>query len=181
LARPLSPGASGLLASVGSSLAFGGVYFITPLLAPASAESIWGIRNLVTIPIIALALIGLRQWYVVPEIARRIRRRPLLLLGIFVCGLLIAAQLWVFSWAPLHGRGLQVALGYFMLPRRAVGGNTRGSMALGSAASCVCVIVRSWGLRSAERPDCADRRSEWRSCALAGRRAADGERTRFGP
>jgi chloramphenicol-sensitive protein RarD len=116
LARPLRPGASGLLASVGSSLAFGGVYFITPLLAPASAESIWGIRNLVTIPIIALALIGLRQWYVVPEIARRIRRRPLLLLGIFVCGLLIAAQLWVFSWAPLHGRGLQVALGYFMLP-----------------------------------------------------------------
>ncbi|WP_449281078.1 EamA family transporter RarD [Leucobacter sp.] len=116
MARPLSPGASGLLASVGSSLAFGGIYFITPLLAPASAESIWGIRNLVTIPIIALALIGLRQWRVVVEIAHRIRRRPILLLGILVCGLLVAAQLWVFSWAPLHGRGLQVALGYFLLP-----------------------------------------------------------------
>src|SRR5690606_8131948 len=29
---------------------------------------------------------------------------------------LVAAQLWVFSWAPLNGRGLQVALGYFLLP-----------------------------------------------------------------
>lgn len=116
MARPLSPGASGLLASVGSSLAFGGVYFITPMLAPASAESIWAIRNLITLPIIALALIAMRQWFAVAEIARRVRRRPLLLLGILVCGLLVAAQLWVFSWAPLHGRGLQVALGYFLLP-----------------------------------------------------------------
>src|SRR5690606_1491384 len=43
------------------------------------------------------------------------RRNPLLL-GILACGALIAAQLWVFSWAPLHGRGMQVALGYFLVP-----------------------------------------------------------------
>ncbi|UOQ61734.1 EamA family transporter RarD [Leucobacter rhizosphaerae] len=116
MTRQLSQGSRGALASVGSSLAFAGVYFVTPLLAPAAAESIWALRNLITLPVILLAIIAVRQGHLITEIARRIRRRPLLLLGILVCGLLIAAQLWVFTWAPLHGRGLQVALGYFLLP-----------------------------------------------------------------
>lgn len=86
------------------------------MLAPAPAESIWSIRNLMTIPIILLALVAVRQWHLVVEILHRIRRKPLLALGISACGLLIAAQLWVFTWAPMHGRGLHVALGYFLLP-----------------------------------------------------------------
>lgn len=86
------------------------------MLAPASAESIWGIRNLVTIPIIVLALLALRQWELVAQIWQRIRQKPILLLPILVCGFLVSAQLWLFSWAPLNGRGLQVALGYFLLP-----------------------------------------------------------------
>lgn len=86
------------------------------MLAPASAESIWGIRNLVTIPVIVLGLVAVRQWPLVTEIAHRIRSRPVLLLGILVCGIIVSAQLWVFSWAPMHGRGLQVAMGYFLLP-----------------------------------------------------------------
>lgn len=115
-----SPGRSaterGLIVSVISSLCFAGIYFITPKLAPASAESLWGIRNLFTLPLILLTLAVFRQRQFVTDIWRRIRRKPLLLLPILFCGLLVAAQLWVFSWAPLHGRGLQVALGYFLLP-----------------------------------------------------------------
>ncbi len=86
------------------------------MLAPASAESVWGIRNLITIPMIALVLIMVRQWHLVTDIAARVRRKPVLVLGVVASGLLVSAQLWVFSWAPLHGRGLQVALGYFLLP-----------------------------------------------------------------
>lgn len=113
---PLGSGGRGVLVSVASSVLFGGIYFVTPLLAPASAEAIWGIRNLITIPVIAVALLAIRQWHLITEVGRRIRRSPVLALGILVCGVLVAAQLWVFSWAPLHGRGLQVALGYFLLP-----------------------------------------------------------------
>lgn len=97
-------------------MSFAGVYFVTPMLAPMPAESIWSVRNLITIPIIVLALLATRQLPIATEIGTRIRRRPLLLLPILACGLLVAAQLWVFTWAPLHGRGLQVALGYFLLP-----------------------------------------------------------------
>ena len=33
-----------------------------------------------------------------------------------VSAALLSLQLWVFSWAPLNGRVMQVALGYFLLP-----------------------------------------------------------------
>ncbi len=86
------------------------------MLAPASAEAVWGIRILLTIPMIALALVAVRQWHLASDIVVRVRKQPLLALAIMACGLLVSAQLWVFSWAPMNGRGLQVALGYFLLP-----------------------------------------------------------------
>ncbi|WP_025133121.1 EamA family transporter RarD [Leucobacter sp. PH1c] len=116
MAHSLTQSSRGVLASVASSVAFAGVYFVTPMLAPASAEAVWGIRILLTIPMIALALITVRQWHLAADVLARVRMRPVLGLGILACGLLVSAQLWVFSWAPMHGRGLQVALGYFLLP-----------------------------------------------------------------
>lgn len=86
------------------------------MLAPASAESLWGVRNLVTIPLIIVTLAALRQLRLFREIAQRIKAKPVLLLPIVACGFIVSAQLWLFTWAPLNGRGLQVALGYFLLP-----------------------------------------------------------------
>lgn len=113
---PRSTTERGIAVSVVSSVFFAGIYFVTPLLAPASAESVWGIRNLLTLPLIVFALLLFRQWSLVTEIGTRIRRNPWLVLGIIATGSIVSLQLWLFSWAPLHGRGLQVALGYFLLP-----------------------------------------------------------------
>ena len=33
-----------------------------------------------------------------------------------VAAALLGVQLWIFLWAPLHGRALEVSLGYFLLP-----------------------------------------------------------------
>lgn len=106
----------GLIVSVVSSLCFAGIYFITPQLAPASAESLWGVRNLVTIPLVLVTVAVFRQRHLVTDIWARILKKPWLVLALLACGVLVAAQLWVFTWAPLNGRGLQVALGYFLLP-----------------------------------------------------------------
>lgn len=113
---PVGSGTRGVLVSVASSVLFAGVYFITPQLAPASAESLWGIRNLCTIPIVIVVLLSARQWRLGTEIGSRIRRRPFLLLPLLLTASILASQLWLFTWAPLHGRGMQVALGYFLLP-----------------------------------------------------------------
>lgn len=106
----------GIAVSVVSSILFGGIYFLTPSLAPLGAESVWAIRITVAVPCVAIVLVSLRQWPLVIDIAKRVRRTPLLLPGIFLSGAVLAAQLWLFAWAPLNGRGLQVALGYFLLP-----------------------------------------------------------------
>ena len=115
--HPASPSQTrGVWVSVGSSVAFGVIYFLTPLLAPMSGEAVWAVRTLVTLPFLVAVLLTLRRWHLVLEIGRRIRAQPWLILGIAATGVLLAAQLWIFSWAPLNGRALQVALGYFLLP-----------------------------------------------------------------
>lgn len=105
-----------MLVSVGSSVSFGLIYFVTPFLAPLSGAQIWAFRTVAAVPFIALVLVLMRRARQLTDIGRRIRRTPLLLLGLLVSGALLGAQLWVFAWAPLNGRAMQVALGYFLLP-----------------------------------------------------------------
>nr|WP_218116058.1 EamA family transporter RarD [Leucobacter soli] len=109
-------GGRGVIVSLGSSVAFGLVYFLTPYLAPMSGEEVWAIRTVVTLPFIALVLVSMRSGRQISEIGRRIRLRPVLALGVVACGALLGAQLWLFAWAPLNGRAMQAALGYFLLP-----------------------------------------------------------------
>lgn len=115
-----TPGATagprGVLVSVGSSILFAAIYFTTPLLAPLGAEPLWAVRAVVTVLFVTAVLAATGGWSLVTTIATRIAHTPLLLLGIILSGALLAVQLWLFGWAPLNGRGLPVALGYFLLP-----------------------------------------------------------------
>lgn len=106
----------GVATSVGASVLFGVVFYVTPLLRPMSAEAIWATRAVIAVPFVALVLVSMRQFDTAVEVGRRMVARPLLILGVLACGLLLAAQLWLFAWAPLNDRALQTALGYFLLP-----------------------------------------------------------------
>lgn len=99
-----------------SCMLFGGVYFLTPYMAPLESFEVWAFRVLFTVPVTAVALVVLRQFHLVSDMWDRVRRRPTLLLGVLASGLLLSLQLWLFGWAPLNGRALSVALGYFLLP-----------------------------------------------------------------
>lgn len=110
------PLARGTLASVASSVLFGLIYFLTPSLAPMSAEGIWAVRVVITLPFITLILLQMGQWPLVTEVWHRIKRQPLFALGVIASGAVIGVLLWLFGWAPLNGRGLNVALGFFLFP-----------------------------------------------------------------
>jgi chloramphenicol-sensitive protein RarD len=45
-----------------------------------------------------------------------IKQRPRRLLFLPLSSALLGVQLWLFLWAPLHGKALEVSLGYFLLP-----------------------------------------------------------------
>jgi len=90
---------------------------MAPLLAPLDGEQVFGWRILATIPFTTLLLLyhkEARKRFAV--LTRRVQRQPWLLLGLLGSSSMLGLQLWLFMWAPLHGRALPVSLGYFLLP-----------------------------------------------------------------
>ena len=106
----------GIALSVASSCAFAGLYYYATLLEPLTGEQIFGWRMMLTLPCVTLFLLLGREWRPVKDIFSRIRQRPTLLLGLLVSSALLGVQQWLFLWAPINGRAMQVSLGYFLLP-----------------------------------------------------------------
>jgi len=106
----------GIALSLLASCIFGVLYFYTQLLLVFDSEQIFGWRILVTIPFLTLFMYYTRELSLINTVLQRVRRQPLFLLVLLLTSGLGAVQLWLFLWAPLNGRGLQVSLGYFLLP-----------------------------------------------------------------
>lgn len=92
------------------------MYFYVTLLRPLDAQQIYGWRILLTAPFLGFYLALTGQWRHVATIWRRVRERPAFLPVLALSSALLGIQLWMFMWAPLHGYGLDVSLGYFLLP-----------------------------------------------------------------
>lgn len=106
----------GVALSVMASCLFAVMYYYTSLLKPLSGEEIFGWRMLLTLPCVTIFMLSSGDWKLAHSLARRIRQRPTLLGALALSASLIGVQLWLFLWAPLHGRSLEVSLGYFLLP-----------------------------------------------------------------
>lgn len=106
----------GLMLSVGASALFTLLSAYTLLLKPLGGLDIFAWRVIWTAPG-ALALLVLRKRLPqLLELVMRAIRNPRIALMLATSAALLGVQLWVFLWAPLHGRMLEVSLGYFMLP-----------------------------------------------------------------
>lgn len=106
----------GILLSATASTMFALLSVYAKLLAPLTGLDIFAWRILWTAPG-ALALIALRgRWPALVALVSRSVRDWRLLIALPVSAELLGLQLWLFLWAPLHGRMLEVSLGYFLLP-----------------------------------------------------------------
>ena len=76
----------------------------------------YGWRILLTAPCLALLLLGFGRLSEVRAILARLPAEPRLWLGLPLSSALVGVQLWLFMWAPINGHGLDVSLGYFLLP-----------------------------------------------------------------
>lgn len=106
----------GVALSVLSSFLFAALYYYATVLEPLSGASIFAWRVVLALPVLALLLSRARNWKTVHEIHQRLRREARLWGFLLLSGALIGVQLLLFMWAPLHGYGLDVAMGYFLLP-----------------------------------------------------------------
>lgn len=106
----------GIALSVLASCLFGALYYFSTLLSPLKGEEIFGWRMLLTLPCVTVFLVWNNDWDIVRNIASRLRRTPLLLIGMLTTSALLAAQLFLFLWAPINGSAMSVSLGYFLMP-----------------------------------------------------------------
>ncbi|VEA66716.1 putative chloramphenical resistance permease RarD [Serratia plymuthica] len=106
----------GIVLSVVASVLFAVMYYYTSTLAPLDGEQVFGWRTLLTVPFLTLFMIFSADWRRVGETLRWIKQRPRRLLFLPLSSALLGIQLWLFLWAPLHGKALEVSLGYFLLP-----------------------------------------------------------------
>ena len=106
----------GIVASVLASVLFGAIYYLSPWLAPLDGEQIFGWRVLVTLPLTTALVLWRGEWPRVLQLWRSVRAAPRQVLWLLASAAMLGVQLWLFMWAPLHGRALPVSLGYFLLP-----------------------------------------------------------------
>lgn len=102
--------------SVLASVTFGVLYFFTHYLNPLDSEQTFAWRMLSTLPFLTLFMWWSGDLKHVTEIFNRIINKPSLLFWLLVSSFLCTTQLWLFLWGPMNGRGLEVSLGYFLLP-----------------------------------------------------------------
>ncbi|AWL28486.1 EamA family transporter RarD [Acinetobacter defluvii] len=106
----------GVALSVLASVTFGVLYFYSQLLHVFDNQQTFGWRIISTLPFLTLFMFYSGDWAHVKTIYQRIIAKPALLLILMLSSALTCFQLWLFLWGPMNGRGLQVSLGYFLLP-----------------------------------------------------------------
>ena len=106
----------GVLFSIIGSVLFAVLYFYSTLLAPMDGEQIFGWRTLLTFPCLTAFIWWSGKQQLVIGLAQRMRHDSRIIIGALATSAFLGLQLWLFMWAPLHGRALHVSLGYFLLP-----------------------------------------------------------------
>lgn len=106
----------GVALSVLASVTFGVLYFFSKLLGDLDSQQTFGWRIISTLPFLTLFMLFSGDFVHVKTIYKRIIEKPILLLLLVITSSLTCFQLWLFLWGPMNGRGLQVSLGYFLLP-----------------------------------------------------------------
>lgn len=106
----------GIALSVLSSVLFAILYYYTTVLHPLGGDAIFAWRVVLGLPALAVVITRMRGWKEIRSISRRLIHQPRLFLMLALSSCLIGAQLWIFVWAPLHQKALDVSLGYFLLP-----------------------------------------------------------------
>lgn len=106
----------GVFAAVLACALFGVLFFYGTLLAPLAGEELFAWRVLISVPALALLLRATGESKLVRAVWRRLLAQPSMGLLLAASAGFLGVQLWLFTWAPLHGHALDVSLGYFLLP-----------------------------------------------------------------
>ncbi|WUS31154.1 EamA family transporter RarD [Streptomyces sp. NBC_01255] len=105
-------GRAGLLYGIGAYAMWGLVPLFWPLLKPAGAVEILAHRMVWSLLFVGIALLALRRWSWIPELARSPRKLAL----ITVAAAVISVNWGLYIWSVNTGHVVEASLGYFINP-----------------------------------------------------------------
>jgi chloramphenicol-sensitive protein RarD len=108
--------ARGIALSVTASLLFALLSAYTTWLAPLNGLDIFAWRIVWTLPPAMLLIYWRKHDAQLRDAVLALLRSPFQALLFVAMTAMLGVQLWLFLWAPLNGRALDVSLGYFLLP-----------------------------------------------------------------
>ncbi|EJL92807.1 rarD protein [Herbaspirillum sp. CF444] len=108
--------ARGIALSVIASTLFALLSAYTGWLAPLNGLDIFAWRIVWTLPPALVLIVWRRHGAQLRDAVLALLRAPLQALLFVAMTAMLGVQLWLFLWAPLNGRALDVSLGYFLLP-----------------------------------------------------------------
>lgn len=109
------PPARGVGYSLLASGLFGVIFYLSGVV-DASPEAVFGWRMLIMTACYGLVLISPAGRRSLAELWRTLTRAWWMPMIFATTSFLVSAQMWLFSWAPVHGHALDASLGYLLLP-----------------------------------------------------------------
>lgn len=106
----------GIYCSLMSSFSFALLYYMVTLMAPLEGLELLGLRSVILLPALMLILASLKLWGQVRSLVDKVRKNRAFILIPLCTAALVAFLQWLFFWAPLNGKALDVSLGFFFLP-----------------------------------------------------------------
>ncbi|WP_439294889.1 EamA family transporter RarD [Lonepinella sp. BR2882] len=106
----------GVIFSVSASLLFGVIYYLSTILQPISGEALLGWRTLVTLPFLFVLLYLIKQYNVFLQFIIQLKNQPYLFLVLLITSANMGVQMWLFLWAPVNNRAIEVSMGYLLMP-----------------------------------------------------------------
>ncbi|WP_274571603.1 EamA family transporter RarD [Neisseria leonii] len=112
----MNPTGQGVAAAVLSNILFGVIYLYSAWLKPLSGTDVFAWRMVVMLGGLWLLVFATGAWPQLKAFLRETGRNWRRWAGILAATPLVAAQLWLFMWAPVNGHGVNAATGYFLFP-----------------------------------------------------------------
>ncbi|WP_216378533.1 EamA family transporter RarD [Arcanobacterium phocae] len=141
----------GVVISLLSSVAFAMFSYFAALTAPLTGVELWAWRMIMTVPGVLIVLLMTKRFSWFTGEYRRVRQDPRKLIAYAFCAPMLAAQMWLFGWAPQVGRTLEVGMGYFLMPlvmvvigRVFYGERMSRLMVIATVIAAIAVVYEAW-------------------------------------
>lgn len=112
----MSVTAKGILAAIISNILFSMLFLYGKLMSPLSGTDIFAWRMVGMLCMMTILMTLLSSWGTTLQFFRSIGGNWRRWLLIILPTPITAGQMWLFMWAPVNGKGIDVAMGYFLFP-----------------------------------------------------------------